>query len=167
MNAMAGASCSVCGHAARVEIDKHLVDGVRTTSDLARSFSLSRQALLRHKENHVTKAIRAAAERDRQDTGERHEAGLLDQARDLHRKALGLMAKAYQTGDIRTAIAGLNAATKLLELQGRFLGQIGGDTTVNIAMNDFRTLQVGIVAALEPYPDAKRAVLLALGNNPG
>ncbi len=110
--------------------------------------------------------MQAAAQRERQEVTEAREESLLAQCKTLHRQALALMTAAYQARDYRGAIAGVGAATKLLELQGRFLGQIvTAGPTVNITLNDFRSLQVNIVAALEPFPEAKAAVLQALGGD--
>lgn len=110
----------------------------------------------------MTRSIIAAAERERQEAAETHDTSLLDQAREHHKRALTIMAKAYQSGDLRTALAGIREATRLLELQGRFLGQIA-PTSVNILVTaEFKTIQVAILNALESHPDAKAAVITAL-----
>jgi hypothetical protein len=75
------------------------------------------------------------------------------------------MAKAYNTGDLRTANLFLETARRCLETQAKCLGQIETGTTVNLTVNDFRTLQVNIVAALAPFPEARAAVLRALGDD--
>lgn len=167
MSAQAGAPCSVCSHPARRTIDNEILAGESTIADMSRTYGLSRQSLMRHRDNHINRSVAAAVERERAApaTVEEHDASLLDQVRDLHRKALGLMAAAYNQRDLRTALAGVAAATRLLELQGKFLGQIGGDVTVNVNMisvQDFRTFTVGVVQVLADHPEAKAAVLKLL-----
>jgi hypothetical protein len=162
---VAGRACKICRHPDRDGIDSGLTSGI-PLADLAREYGVTSQGLIRHREAHLSKAVQAAAQRERRETNEAHEDSLLTQCKMLHRQALALMTAAYQARDYRGAIAGVGAATKLLELQGRFLGQIAtAGPTVNITLNDFRALQVNIVAALEPYPEAKAAVLRALGGD--
>jgi hypothetical protein len=160
-----GRACKICCHPDRDGIDTGLTSGI-PLADLARTYGVTSQGLIRHREAHLSKAVQAAAQRERQEITEAREDSLLTQCRMLHRQALALMTAAYQARDYRGAIAGVGAPTKLLELQGKFLGQIR-DTgpTVNITLNDVRSLQVNIVAALEPFPEAKAAVLRALGGD--
>ena len=91
-------------------------------------------------------------------------ATLLDRLHTLNAEALDALNDAKGLKDTRLILAAITTASRLIELQGRLQGELGsgGDTTVNVTMNDFRTLQIGMVAALEQYPDAKAAVLKAL-----
>jgi hypothetical protein len=109
----------------------------------------------------MTRSVAAAAEREQALT-ETRDASLLDQARDHHRRALTIMAKAYAAGDLRTALAGIREATRLLELQGRFLGQIAPSTVNVLITAEFRQVQVVLLQALEDHPLAKQAVITAL-----
>jgi hypothetical protein len=164
-HSVAGRACKICSHPDRDRLDSGLTSGI-PLADLAREYGVTSQGLIRHREAHLSKAVQAAAQRERQDVTEAREDSLLAQCKMLHRQALALMTAAYQARDYRGAIAGVGAATKLLELQGRFLGQIANaGPAVHVTLNDFRSLQVNIVAALEPYPEAKAAVLRALGGN--
>ena len=168
MNTQAGAPCSVCSHPAHRTINNEILAGESTIADLSRTYGLSRQSLMRHRDKHIPAQVAEAVKRDQASgkTPEQHEASLMDQVKDLHKKALGLMAAAYNQRDLRTALAGVGAATKLLELQGRLLGQVdSGAVTINVHQSvEFKMITVNIVQALEPYPEAKAAVLKALGS---
>jgi hypothetical protein len=157
----AGRPCSVCSHAERADIERRLLAGEALRKVSART-GTTIQSLTRHRDNHMSRSVAAAADRERQEVAETHDASLLDQVRDLHKKALALMAQSYRAGDLRTALSGVSAATKLLELQGKFLGQIA-PTTINVLISqEFKTIQVALLSALDDFPAAKQSVLRAL-----
>lgn len=161
MSAGSGRPCTICGHPERAEIERRLLAG-EAYRKCAGTFGTTAQSLTRHRNKCMARSVVVAAEREQQRVVEEHDAGLLGQVRDLHKKALVLMARAYNAGDLRTAISGISAATKLLELQGKFLGQIA-PTTINVLVTaEFKTIQVAILAALDDHPAAKQAVLRAL-----
>lgn len=158
---MTGRPCSICSHPDRFEIERHLLAG-EAHRKCSVTFGTSPQALTRHRQNCMSRSVAAAAVRERQEVAEVQDASLLDQVRAHHKRAMTIMAKAYSSGDLRTALAGIREATRLLELQGKFLGQIA-PTTVNVLVTqEFRTVQVALLGALEAYPDAKLAVVKAL-----
>jgi hypothetical protein len=165
MSGNAGPICSVCAHTARSEIDAAIVGGVRTVSDLARTYGMSRQAIMRHRDNHMVADIKAAIARQAEDGALERGGSILDQMLALTAEARDVLRKAKGTNDLRLIMGAIERVGVMLERQAKLEGLIGnGDVTnINITHNDFRQLQVNIVAALEPFPDAKRAVLAALG----
>lgn len=160
----AGGICSICSHPRRSEIDRTVLSGLSSVSAIARQYGVSRQAIMRHRDAHIVADLKEAAARRREADDYDRGASLLDRMHELGAEAQAALNVAKGQKDTRLILAAIGTASKLLELQGRLQGEIGGgDTTINVTMNDFRTLQVGIVAALAPFPDAKRAVLAALG----
>jgi hypothetical protein len=167
---MPGRKCTVCTHPDHEAIDAEICRGT-TLAKIARAFEVHELALLRHRDKHLAPFLqsqKAAAEAAMdEDAPDPDEADLLKQARNLHRKALGLMHLAQRERDIRAALQGVREATRLIELQGKLLGTIGGKianhTTVNIGRADFQMIQVQVVQALDRFPEAKIAVLKALG----
>lgn len=161
MSAGAGRICSICAHPERSDIERRLL-AAEPYRKIAGTTGTTPQSLQRHRDNHMTRSVVMAAQQERQDAEQQHDASLLDQAREHHKRALAIMAKAYGSGDLRTALGGIREATRLLELQGKFLGQIA-PTTVNVLISaEFKTIQVALLGALEPFPDAKAAVISAL-----
>jgi hypothetical protein len=166
MSSATGAPCTVCAHRRRKEIDEAIVGGVSTIAGLARTHGLSRQALMRHRDAHMGRDIRAVHAQRRDEQAYDRGSSLLDRMHNLGAEAHAALREAKNSKDIRLILSAIGTASKLLELQGRLQGEFAdGAVTVNITHNDFRTLPVGIVAALEPFPDAKRAVLIALGGD--
>ena|SRR6202521_4088564 len=86
----------------------------------------------------------------------------VSQVRDVKRKADAFMALAHRNGDTRTALAALAQSMKAIELEGKFEGRIA-PTSINVLVTqEFRTIQVAILSALDDHPLAKMAVLRAL-----
>ena len=61
--------CTVCAHPERARIDHALVSVARPYRDIARQYGLSKDALLRHKADHLLAAIVAAWQEERRDNG--------------------------------------------------------------------------------------------------
>jgi hypothetical protein len=105
----------------------------------------------------VTSAeARGAAERDRG-------AGLLADTRALHAKAMDLLSQAEAAKDLRTALMAVREAARCVELQGRLMGQIKEERTLNVFLNpQWLTVQAAVLTSLEAFPEARAAVVSAL-----
>jgi hypothetical protein len=158
-----GRPCSVCTHPERHAIERELVAGAPLDS-FSGKFGLSRQAVTRHRDNHLPGAAVAAAEAER--AAQRAEEGedLVAISRALRNKAIDLLHRAEQSGDLRVALAGVREAGRLLETQARLEGKIeAGTTTINVAVTQqFLSVQNLILTALQPFPEARIAVVRAL-----
>lgn len=146
--------CSICEHAKVEEINKTLLEGA-SLRDVAGRYSVSKTALSRHKNEHIPAALthtQEAREVAKADT-------LLDQVTELRDRALFIPAKAEQAGDLRTALQGIKEARGCLELLARLQGKLQERTTVNVLINpQWLSLRTVILAALEPYPEARLLV---------
>jgi hypothetical protein len=146
-----------------------------SVAQAARKFSLSVDAVRRHKRNHLPPELIRKA-RSRQLLGEqkynleelrRHEsenllARLVRQRLDLL-KLIGAM----ETNDPRGAVRGHHTLLANLELEGKLLGELGQHATTNIQQNlviapEYPKLRQLLLSALKPYPAARQAVLAAL-----
>jgi hypothetical protein len=88
---------------------------------------------------------------------------LLEQVRGLQSRAYGILDKAEGTGELRTALGAIREARGNLELLAKLLGELDERPTVNITVSpEWLELRTVIVGALEPYSDARGAVLRAL-----
>jgi hypothetical protein len=151
-------SCTICSHPRRDEIDCALVSGEANTS-LSSVFAVSEQALRRHKGAHLpAKLVMAekAEEVAQADT-------LLEQVRSLQERALEILDKAEEAGELRTALGAIREARGNLELLAKLLGELDERPVVNLNLSpEWLELRAAIVVALEPHPDALSDVLLAL-----
>ena len=110
--------CTICHHPEREAIDGALLDG-GAYRGIARRFGTSPSAVYRHSD-HLPRGLvqaREAAEATRADD-------LLGQVQDLQQRALGVLARAESTGDLRAATAAIREARGCLEFLGRLAGQL-------------------------------------------
>jgi hypothetical protein len=156
--------CTVCAHQSREEIDLALIKN-GAFRDIAGRFGITRSSLERHKAHHIPATLSQA-----------HEAStiaqadsLLNQLRHLHSKSLTILMKAEEVGDLRTALYAIGQARSNLDLLARLLGELSDSQKVNVlvASQDWLRLRFIILAALEPYPDARLSVVRALNESIG
>ena len=158
-----GRPCTICTHAERAEIDRAIIGGGNLV-EVSKRFDCSSQALLRHRDKHIpTDAMQAGAQSvAASEAG--HGTSMAQQAAALHARAMSLLAKAEAAGDLRTALAGVREAARCIELLAKLSGDLDASTTLNLTVAPaFITVQAAILTALDPFPDARRAVVQALG----
>jgi hypothetical protein len=151
-------SCTICEHPEREVIDQALV-GDASNRSLASLYDVSEAAVRRHKAKHLPAKLlmaQAAEEMAQADT-------LLGQVRDLQERALDILGKAEEAGELRTALGAIREARGNLELLAKLLGELDERPVVNLNLSpEWLELRAVIVTALEPHPEARGAVLRAL-----
>ena len=151
--------CTVCTHPARREIDQALATGTGSNRFIAAHYSLAVASVRRHAGAHLPATLSRAAEAAEVARAD----DLLGQVQDLQRRALAVLGKAEEAGDLRTALGAIREARGNLELLAKLLGELDDSPTVNLTgapqWLEVRTL---ILRALEPHPDARLAVAAAL-----
>jgi hypothetical protein len=151
-------TCTVCEHPKREEIDRALV-GSASNRSLASLYDVSEAAVRRHKGSHLPAKLvmaEAAAEVAQADD-------LLDQVRDLQGRALTILERAEEAGELRTALSAIREARGNLELLAKLLGELDERPVVNLNLSpEWVELRAVIIAALEPHSEARDAVLRAL-----
>jgi hypothetical protein len=150
--------CTVCDHPERHSIDEALVTGAPYRS-VAKRFERSESAVYRHKTEHLPAHLLKAKEVEEAARAD----DLLDQVRNLQAHALDILERAEKAGDLRTALAAISHARGNLELLGKLAGEIDERPVVNLNVSpEWLELRGVIVGALEPYSEARGAVLSAL-----
>jgi hypothetical protein len=151
-------SCTICEHPGREAIDQALV-GDASNRSLASLYDVSEAAVRRHKAKHLPAKLvmaQAAEEVTRADT-------LLGQVRDLQERTLAILGAAEETRQHRTALGAIREARSNLELLAKLLGELDERPQVNLNFSpEWLELRAVIVTALEPHPEALRAVVRAL-----
>lgn len=150
--------CQVCVHPEVKAINEAIVNGVRMR-ELVEQYGLSRGSLYRHKNKHLPKAIVKAQEVKEVAVAD----SLLGQVKDLQAKTLGILSRHEGKND-RIALSAIREARSNLDLLGRILGEIDDSpkVAVLVANPEWVHLRTLIIEALEPYPEAKRAVVYAI-----
>ena len=148
--------CSVCTHPDREAIDEALVGSTAISAISAKYCDISEDAVGRHKANHLPAKL-VMAEKAKEVA---QADSLLDQVRDLQSRAYGILDKAEGAGDLRTALGAIREARGNLELLAKLLGELDERPQLNILVAP--QVQYAILAALQPYPEARVAVAEAL-----
>lgn len=151
-------SCTVCSHPEREAIDRALVEGVAFPA-LVAEHRVSKDALSRHKANHLPVTLVQAQEAEEVARADK----LLDEVRSLQARALTILDKAENSGDLRTALGAIREARGNLELLAKLLGELDDRPQVNVTLSpEWLELRAVIVGALEPHPQAQEAVMQAI-----
>ncbi len=149
--------CTICGHPDRDLVDSALVGGAPYRR-IAALHGLTEQSVRRHAAAHIPATLALAtevAEASRADL-------LLAQAETLRAEALELLDEAREKGDLRTAVSAIGQARAVLELLARLAGELS-NTTVNVVMSaEWVELRTLVLHSLDPWPEARNALAVAL-----
>jgi len=155
---MAGRKCSICNHPQGNEIDAAVIAG-SSYRDIARQFGVTPGALGRHVKNHLVATLAAARDADRVARGD----DLLDQVADLQRQAQEIKDKALEAADLKTALVGIRELVRIVTLLAKLRGELNANPVVNVLVSpEWTATRTALMRALEPYPDARAAVVAAL-----
>jgi hypothetical protein len=149
----------VCSHPEREAIDRALVEGQSTGKLAGRYRTIDERAIRRHRSNHLPTALARAREAEEVSRAD----DLLAQVRGLQDRALNILGKAEDSGDLRAALGAIREARGNLELLAKLLGELDERPQVNVLVSpQWLELRAVVVAALGPHPQAREAVLRAL-----
>ena len=183
--------CTVCKHPDREMIDKELVTGSSARAAAAKH-GLDGDAVLRHRKNHVGPLVakaraareRAAlrrgaqlmAEQDKQERAEIWQRG--EQERAEIRQGDRLMTEMYNLLKKANAILDAQEGKPEIELKAihqvretvRTIAELEGRLHANPVINfvgspQWTTLRTAIISSLDPYPEAKLAMVKCLGDD--
>ena len=155
--------CTVCTSPDRPAVDQALVNH-RPFRGIARHFGLKTDALIRHHDAHLAdflvkaKAAEEVAEAD----------DLLAELRSLRDRTYRLLEQAEKAGDTRAAFTGVREIRSTIELLAELVGKLDRKPTLNLWVSaEWLELRVQILTALQPYPEARLAVVEALSGHAG
>lgn len=157
-----GRPCTVCQHPKRDEIDKLLIPSDANFAAISRDFAVSEDALGRHKESHIPNELLKS-----NDIQEIAKADvLLGQLNEAREKTLSLLDKAEKAANTRAygpPVAYLKEIREQIKLLAELEGRLAAQPQINITLNaEWVELRTLIINALEPYPDARQAVVNAI-----
>lgn len=154
--------CTICDHSQRAEIDSALMEGT-TFRDIARQWRVSKDAVARHKADHIPVALAKAKRAEETTQGDT----LLEQLLSLNRETLDILSTARAENDDELALKAIAKAEKQIELQAKLLGELQEGPTLNIfLLPEWQQLRALIISVLAPYPQARLAVANALERMP-
>lgn len=171
-----GPRCTVCQHDERWRIELLRAGGASLDS-LATKFGLSRDAIHRHWQHHVSDEVKAsylagpAQLADLANTAAAEGASVLDHFRVVRTMLMSQLALMTEAGDARGAAIVAGQLTAVLEKIGKVTGEIAtiAQGTINVTNNvaiinspQFARVQAAILRALAPHSAARAAVVAAL-----
>jgi hypothetical protein len=157
---LAVASCRVCTHAKRADIEADIAGGGKYTT-IGRRHQLDAGAVRAHAEG----CLRGALRRPGTEAELRAVANARARCLKLVEQVEALIEQADSDEDIswRERAALITAAKGTLELLGRFTGEIGPAAELMIVESPkWKRIEATIAKALAPYPEAAAAVAKAL-----
>jgi hypothetical protein len=148
-------TCTVCSHPEREAIDRALVEGQSSGKLAGRYRTLDERAIRRHRSNHLPTALARAREAEEVSRAD----DLLEQVVGLQDRALTILGRAENSGDLRTALGAIREARGNLELLAKLLGELDESPQVNILVSpEWITVRTALLKALTPHPEARAAV---------
>lgn len=153
--------CTICEDPEVQEINRRLIRG-DSIAGIAREFAVSEDALGRHKAGHIPATLEASPS-----TLEIANAdNLLDELRRARQRTYGLLDKAEEAACVKVygaPVQYLREIREQIRLLAELEGRLASQPQVNILINpEWIELRTLIVKALEPYPQAREAVVRAL-----
>jgi len=151
-------ACTVCTHPDLEAINRALVEGTPNRR-IASQHDVTERAVRNHKANHLPETLAKAQEAEEVAQAD----DLLGQVQDLQARTLAILEAAEGSREHRTALAAIREARSNLELLAKLLGELDERPQVNLLISpEWLELRAVIITALEPHPQALRAVVGAL-----
>jgi hypothetical protein len=168
MKRTVGLRCTICNHPARPQIDLAIATGLSKRAVAAR-FVVSRDAVWRHAQAHLTSEMRAAlATKLLQREGDTRRilleegAGVTEALKAIRGPLFCLYLAAVDTGDGKAAAALSGRLHENLALVAKLTGELvphAGTTITNILLSpDFQRLRTELIRVLARYPEARAEV---------
>lgn len=159
--------CRVCLHPNREQIEEELAGGMRSLQLIADAWSLSRDSVRRHRNDHLPASLRAVRERRENAGAER----AIDRLEALYAKALSVLDAAEGDGKASLSLAAIKELRGLVELLAKLTGELDERPQVQVlnvsASPEWAETRARMLHALQPFPEARQAVALALTKGGG
>ena len=119
--------CTVCAHTDRKSIDEAILAGL-AYRDIARQWSVSKDAVKRHADNHIAKDL-ATAHRAQEST---RVDSLMDRVEQLLDEAQRLLEYGKVGEDTKAWAAGIREVRMCVELLAKIRGELSDRPSVNV-----------------------------------
>jgi len=150
--------CTVCAHPERAIIDAALVAGTPNRR-IATQHGLSEAAVRRHAAEHLPASLVTAAGEE----ATRQALDVLAQLKQINASSVAILAEARRAKDGDLALKAVDRIHKQIELQAKLLGDLDERPVVNVLVTpEWQQLRGQLVAALQPFPEARVAVAAVL-----
>lgn len=150
--------CSICTHSERDAIDKAILAG-QSNRSIAVQYSVSHNAVQRHKENHLPEHLAKAQAAEQVTKAD----DLISDLQYLRQTAVDFLEQAKAEQDMRAAAPLISSAVKVIETLAELRGKLNRQAVINVTLSPvWMETRTVILTALQPYPEAREAVVHAL-----
>ena len=151
-------SCTICANPDLAKINEALLSGAALNT-LAGTYGVNRASLYRHRK-HIPAKLAKAHEAKEIATAD----NLMGRMAALDAKAQDVYARALKAHNLTAAIAAVRELREITTLYAKISGELQSQNVTNIIISpEWVNLRNVIIIALEPYPEARRAVIEAVG----
>jgi hypothetical protein len=153
-----------CGqYPGHLGLDKAYLKKEISLQDYADKVGCAKRSVERHVKGHIPDALLKATDIENVANGD----SLLEQLKEAREKTLSLLDKAESAADTRvygSPVAYLKEIREQIKLLAELEGRLASQPQVNILINnpEWVELRTAIMAALEPFPQAREAVVHAI-----
>ena len=170
--------CTICDHSQRQAIEKALISGLPYRA-LAKRWGVTPSALVRHNQRHLaallTQTPKEAASGSQADSevihhqqqleeqNARHVIDTVHQLKAINAACLEVLTQARSDRKPTILLRAVDRIYRQIELQARLLGEIQNEQSINVTvLPEWFEIRQRLIAALEPFPEARGAVAEAL-----
>lgn len=158
---MSDPRCTVCTHPERGLVERDITAGVPNTQ-VAAKHGLSKDAVRRHRDRHLSAALRGVLTKRDDQLGSR----ALDRLEGLYGRAEGILDAATAEGKAAMSLAAIKELRGIVELLARLTGELDERPTVQVlnvsTSPEWVEVRSRLLVSLRPYPEAAAAAALAL-----
>lgn len=153
--------CKVCTHQKQDTIERLIAKGIPLRS-LSNQYGMSAGSLSRHKRVCMASTIEEVTELVKEED-RRRALDVLAEVTNLYERGNTALSSAENNEDLTNTFRGIRTQAHVLKLFAELTGEIDSNTEINILMNpQFIQVQAVIMQALNPFPEARQAVVKAL-----
>lgn len=151
--------CTICSHKEKENINSAILKK-QSNRNIATQYSMSPAAVQRHKKKHLAATMTKAQVAEEVTQAD----NLLDQVKDLEGRALSILGRAEQEGDLRTACTAIREVRGIIELLMKVTGQLDERNIVNILSQsvEWVTVRALVIETLNQVPDLKNEFIRKL-----
>ena len=155
-------TCTICTSEHCPAIDAALLAD-EPLRDIAGRWSVSKSAVARHREHLPKQLVKAQEQEDVSQA-----IDVVRQLKAINGATLAILKEARADKDGELALKAVDRIQRQLELQAKLLGELQQEGTINVTVSpEWVSLRAVILSAVTPYPEAARAVVMALAGPEG
>ena len=152
--------CSVCYHEQTEAVSMDILSGHLTLREIAAKYGLSTTSIHRHKQ-HIPAQLALSSEAEKVAKAD----SIMARIMEIDKRAEEIYERAKESSPA-LALKALKELRETVNLYAKITGEIAAKTVTNntlIISPEWVSMRAAMLKALEPYPDARRALVASLG----